>query len=187
MMLVLLLFLGFIFLVVVVVGIYVLVTYNQFVSLNERVDNGKAQIATQIESRWDAVSSLISATKRYSAHESEVLASITEKRASLGKDSSVRELEESDGQLQQVVGRLIAISEGYPELKASDVYQNTMNSIQKFEDHVRHARMIYNDVVTRFNRQVKMFPSNFVAKIFRFKEREYFEATESKEAMPSWE
>lgn len=187
MLLIVLLLLGIGFVFVVIVGIYVMVTYNNFVTLNERVDNGKAQIATQIESRWDAVSNLISATKQYAAHESKVLENITEKRAAVGQNSSVKDLEASDGQLEQVVGRLLAISESYPELKASDVYQNAMGNVEKFENHVRHARMIYNDVVTKLNRRIKMFPSNFVAKLFRFKERVYFESTEEKETMPSWD
>ena len=149
-MLFILLGLVFIFIVVILaVGIYAITVYNSFVTLRERVFNAKAQIAAQIESRWDAVSNLISATKQYAKHETDVLESITEKRASLGRDSSVEEIEENDTQLNNVVGRLIAISESYPELKASEVYQTTMESVNKFEDNVRHSRMIYNDEIGR--------------------------------------
>lgn len=180
---------GFIILIVVVlaIGFWVMSTYNSLVTVRERVENAKAQIATQIESRWDALKSLIDATKQYSKHEAEVLESVTEKRASIGRNSSVEQIENAEREFSGVLGRLIAVSESYPDLKASQVYQSTMSSINKFEDNVRNARMIYNDVVTKFNRLIKMFPSSIVAGIFKFEEKPYFEATETKKDMPSWE
>jgi len=184
------LFLGLIIIILIILVIFIIWTisiYNSFITLRERVANAKAQIAAQIESRWDAVSNLISATKQYAKHESEVLENITEKRASLGRDSSMEEIEENDTQLNNVVGRLIAISESYPDLKASEVYQTSMKSVNKFEDNVRHSRMIYNDVVTRFNRRLKQFPTNIIGNMFNFKEQTYFEQTEAKAEMPSWE
>src|SRR5690625_3629343 len=126
------------------------------VTLGERVTNGQAQIATQVESRCDAVEILTSATKNYSQHEAKTLEDVTAKRINVGQNSSIDEIEKGEAQLNSVLGRLIAISENYPDLKASEVYQSTMQSINKFEEHVRSARMIYNDVVTRFNRQTKV-------------------------------
>lgn len=178
----------FVFIVIVLgLGIYGVTVYNKFVTLRERVFNAKAQIAAQIESRWDAVSNLISATKQYAKHETDVLESITEKRASLGRDSSINEIEENDAQLGNVVGRLIAISESYPELKASEVYQTAMENVNEFENKVRHSRMIYNDVVTKFNRMLRQFPTNFIGGLFRFEVQPYFEQTETKTEMPSWD
>lgn len=180
---------GFIILIglVLLIGFWVMSTYNSLVTVRERVENAKAQIATQIESRWDALKSLIDATKQYSKHEAEVLESVTEKRASIGRNSSVEQIENAEREFSGVLGRLIAVSESYPDLKASQVYQSTMGSINKFEDNVRNARMIYNDVVTKFNRLIKMFPSSIVAGLFKFEEKPYFEATETKKDMPSWE
>src|SRR5699024_2944595 len=182
-----LLVIGFIFLAVIGVAVYGILTYNSFVTLRERVFNGKAQIAAQIESRWDAITNLISATKQYEAHEAGVLENITAQRSSLGRDSSMDEIEENDAQLNNVVGRLIAISEAYPELKASEVYKSTMESVNKFEDNVRHSRMIYNDVVTQFNRKLRQFPTNIIAGIFKFEAQPYFEQTEQKGEMPTWD
>src|SRR5690625_621169 len=179
-------FLVIIIVMVVFVG-WTISVYNSFITLRERVSNAKAQIAAQIESRWDAVTNLISATKQYAKHETELLENITEKRASLGRDSSMEEIEDNDAQLNNVVGRLIAISENYPDLKASEVYKQSMESVNKFEDNVRHSRMIYNDVVTRFNRKLKQFPTNMIGGMFNFKEQSYFEQTEAKAEMPSWE
>jgi len=95
-------------------------------------------------------------------------------------------MEKGEAQLNSVLGRLIAISENYPDLKASEVYQSTMQSINKYEEHVRSSRMIYNDVVTKFNRQIKLFPSSIIAKIFNFTKREYFQGTDTKQEMPKW-
>lgn len=173
--------------ILVVLGFWVMSTYNSLITLRERVDNAKAQIATQIESRWDALKSLIEATKQYSKHEAEVLESVTEKRASIGKNSSISQMENAEQEFNGVLGRLIAVSESYPDLKASGVYQSTMASVNKYEDNVRNSRMIYNDVVTRFNRAIKMFPGSIVAGIFKFVASDYFEGTETKQDMPSWE
>lgn len=173
--------------IIAILAFWVMGVYNSLVTLRERVDNAKAQIVTQIESRWDAVKSLIEATRKYSAHEAEVLESVTASRASIGRGSPIKDLEQSEAQFEGVLGRLIAVSENYPDLKASSIYQDTMASINKYEDNVRNARMIYNDVVTRFNRAIKVFPSNLIAGMFNFTQREYFEGTESKQEMPSWE
>lgn len=186
MIIITLLIIGFLFVLILGVAGLGIYFYNSFVTLRERVFNGKAQIAAQIESRWDAVSNLISATKQYEKHEADVLENITEKRASLGRDSSMEDIENNDAELNNVVGRLIAISESYPELKASEVYQTTMESVNKYEDNVRHSRMIYNDVVTQFNRRLKQFPTNIIGSMFRFEEQPYFEQTESKSEMPTW-
>ncbi len=179
---------GIIIAIIIIGGLAWLISiYNSLVTTRERVDNAKAQISTQIESRWDAVRSLIDATKHYSKHEAEVLENVTKQRVSMGKNSSIKDIEKSEAELNNVLGRIIAVSESYPDLKASKVYENTMNSINKFEDHVRNARMIYNDTVTMFNRKIKMFPSSIIAGMFNFESREYFEGTANKQDMPSWE
>src|SRR5699024_5174023 len=115
--------------------------------LGERVTNARAQIATQIESRWDAVKTLIDATKSYAKYEVDTLDSIVKKRISMGSNSPVDKMEKDDTQFEEVVSKLIAISENYQDLKASDVYKSTMKSINKFEINVRRFRMIYNDFV----------------------------------------
>lgn len=174
------------FAIIIGMGIWIVSVYNSFVTLRERVFNARAQIATQIESRWDAISNLISATKQYAQHEAEVLENVTLSRTTLGRDSTVEQLEQDETQLNNVLGRLIAVSESYPELKASSVYQQAMEGVNKFEDHVRHSRMIYNDVVTRFNRRLKQFPTNIIGGMFNFKEKSYFEETQTKTEMPTW-
>jgi len=181
------LFIVVIFIVLILFGLYLVKMYNNLITLGERVNNGKAQIATQIESRYDAVKNLIDATKQYSKHESETLEKVVSQRVNINQNSSMKFIEEQNDQLNNVVGRLIAISESYPELKASSVYQTTMENVDKYENNVRHSRMIYNDTVTRFNRALLVFPTNILAKFFGFVSKEYFESTETKQEMPSWD
>lgn len=173
--------------ILLLVIIWAIATYNGFVHLIERVDNAKSQIAIQIESRWDAIKSLIDATKQYSKHEAETLQNVTAQRTSITGNSSVEEMEASEAQLGQVVGRLLAVSEAYPDLKASNVYQTSMEKIDKYEENVRHSRMIYNDTVTSYNRKIRAFPASLLANMFGFETESYFEGTESKQDMPSWE
>lgn len=177
----------YIILPLLLIGAWAVSAYNGFVGLRERVNNSRAQIATQLESRWDALKSLIDATKQYSKHEAELLENITQARASIGQGSSVNELEESATSFNNVLGRLIAVAESYPDLKASTIYQSAMSSINDYENKVRQSRMIYNDTVTMYNRKTKTFPSNILAGMFNFNPESYFEATESKTDMPSWE
>lgn len=161
-------------------------TYNNFVSLSERVDNAKAQIATQIESRWEAVKSLIDATKNYSKHEAELLGEVTLSRTSLGREASVADIERDSTQLDNLLSRLIAVSENYPDLKASQVYETTMEKIDKHENNVRQSRMIYNDTVTKYNRYLKVFPSSILGKLMGFSPKDYFQGSQDKDQMPSW-
>lgn len=176
-----------IIIVLVLIAIWAIGAYNKFINLRERVYNSRAQIATQLESRWDALKSLIQATKQYAKHEAEVLENVTASRSAIGQNSSVNELEENATKFNNVLGRLIAVAESYPDLKASGVYQSAMNSVNEYENKVRQSRMIYNDTVTMYNRRTKTFPSNIIAGMFNFTPEAYFEVTESKTDMPTWE
>src|SRR5699024_10148844 len=146
----------------------------------------RAQIATQIESRWDAVKTLIDATKSYAKYEVDTLDSIVKKRISMGSNSPVDKMEKDDTKFEEVVSKLIAISENYPDLKASDVYKSNMITLNKLYSIVLGSSMIYNDVVTKYNRIVQIFPSNIIANMFHFTEKEYFQGTKSKQNMPEW-
>lgn len=173
--------------ILVVIGIWVIATYNRLVVLRERVKNAVGQIAAQIESRWDAISSLIQSTKKYSAHEAQVLEELTKMRSGIDKDSSVQDIENDMSRFQELMNKINVVVEAYPDLKASNVYQTAMGSIDKYENNVRQSRMIYNDIVTKFNSSIMVFPSSIVASLFSFKEKDYFENTESKKDMPSWD
>lgn len=176
-----------ILLILVLTVFYVISIYNNLINIKELVGNAKAQIATQIESRWDALTSLISATKQYSTHESETLINITKNRQPVNSASSTQELNQAELSYQGSLSRLMAVAESYPDLKASNLYRETMTSINKYEDNVRLSRMTFNDTVTKLNRLIKIFPSNIIAKMFGFNQEVYLELSENKKEMPTWE
>lgn len=175
-----------ILIIAAIVILFFISTYNSLIRSREMIYNSKGQIAAQIESRWDALTNLISATGKYTEYEKEVLENITRERTSASRETSVKEIEKDDARFEKALGHINVVAENYPELKASDVYQNTMTNVSQFEDNVRHARMIYNDTVTKHNRNVQSFPTNLLAGLMGFSTEEYFSQTETKNEMPQW-
>lgn len=173
--------------ILVVIGLWVINSYNRLIRLRELVKNSMGQIAANVESRWDAIKSLIDATKKYSEHESETLKSIVDGRSGVNSGSTVKDIEQDQNMFSQVLSRLAVVVEAYPNLKADSVYLNTMNKIDSYEQDVKNSRMVYNDVVTKFNRALLVFPTVLIGRILGFTEYEYFKNTESKENPPSWE
>ncbi|SEO44027.1 LemA protein [Amphibacillus marinus] len=170
----------------VVIVLWAISTYNQLISAREFVRNSMGQIAAQIESRWDALQNMIEGTKQYAEYEAKTLESITEQRTSLGQTAAVAEVAKDDELFNQAMGRLLAIAESYPDLKASSVYQETLKNVDRYEQQVRQSRMIFNDTVTKYNRVIQSVPSNIIASLFNFTTEAYFENTATKTDMPSW-
>lgn len=173
------------FLIVAVAG-WAIVTYNRFVVLRENVRNAMGQIATQIESRWDALTSVIAAAKQYAAHEADTLLAVTKDRAPLRPTSAPADVVADEEAFGTMLGRFNALAEAYPQLRASETYQSAMEEVTRFEDNVRHSRMFYNDSVTKLNRYRGQFPAMIVGALFGFATAPYFENTSTKSEMPSW-
>lgn len=176
--------------ILLIIGVLVIFwgisVYNRLISSREFVRNSMGNIATQVESRWDALKNLIDATKQYAAHEAETLTGITEMRSPVNRSSDPSEIEKDDALFEQAMGRINVVVENYPNLKADQVFMSTMNNVDKYENNVRQARMVFNDTVLKYNRLVQQFPSSIVAGIFGFSTKEYFQQTESKAEMPQW-
>ncbi len=172
--------------IILVIALFMVKTYNSLVSQKEMVKNAMGQIAANIESRWDALSNLIEATKKYSDHEADVLMDITKSRSEVTSSDSVREVNKDDELFTRAMSQVRLVVENYPDLKASGVYQTTMTSVNDYENKVRMSRQIFNDTVTKYNRILKVFPNNLVAGMFGFTEEEYFKNTAGKESMPGW-
>ena len=167
--------------------LYLISSYNKLVKLREMVKNSMGQIAANIESRWDALRSLIDATKKYSAHEAETLENVIKARGGVNSSSSVKEIEQDNNMFTQALSKLAVVVEAYPELKANTLYLNTMDKIDSYEQDVKNSRMIYNDTVTRFNRSMLVFPVVLIARMMGFTEYEYFKNTQTKQDPPSWD
>ncbi|WP_262123119.1 LemA family protein [Anaerococcus sp. Marseille-Q5996] len=178
---------GYIILIIVVLIVLAIVgVYNSLVRKNEMVANAMNQIGTQLQSRWDALNNLIDATKDYAKYESETLDKITKNRTGVNKNSSPADVSREENEFKSALNQFYAVAENYPDLKSSQVYKSTMDSINKYEDNVRHSRMIYNDTVTSFNRYIKSFPQNLFAGMFGYGEKDYFKNEEVSNQAPKW-
>lgn len=172
--------------IIVILVVWGIGAYNNFVRSKEMVSNAMAQIATQVESRWDALTNLISATKQYQTHEHDTLTKIVESRSNVSRNSSVSDVEKDDAAFNRALRSIDVVVEQYPNLKASDVYQSTMNSVNTYENNVRQSRMVFNDTVTKYNRLIKTFPNSVIAGFTGFTPEEYFESSAEKAEMPQW-
>lgn len=163
--------------VAVVVFGYFISTQRSLVGLDEMCKNALSQIEVQLNSRWDALLALAKAASQYAKHESETLIEVIQQRRGEQVNTPTA-VNEQTGALNQVMGRLIAIGEAYPELKAAGLYSEVMDGVKEYEEHVRMARMIYNDTATKMNRMVRQWPSSFVASMLHFDVKEYLKVDE---------
>ena len=170
--------------VVVLALIYVAWTYNQLVSLSKRGDAAWSDIDVQLKRRWDLVPALVETVKGYARHESSTLESVVEARSQATRADSLSQRGESEKGLSAAVGRLFAVAEAYPELKASRNFQELQKSLVDIENNVQYARRYYNAVVRDLNTLVQSFPSNLVASAMGFGERAYFQLDEAERAAP---
>ena len=154
-------------------------------TLDENINNAMSQIGVQLSSRWDALGALLNLTKSYAEHEYKTLSETIKARRPISAGSSAEDAAEQDNLLVQAMGRIMAVAEQYPNLKADQSFQKTMDSVNLYEGMVRQSRLIYNDIVTKLNRRIRMFPTNLVAGMLGFSKREYLEAQEDKTDMPS--
>ncbi|HMG43622.1 MAG TPA: LemA family protein [Acidimicrobiales bacterium] len=161
---------------VVLIGGYVLVTYNGLVSLRNRIENAWAQIDVQLKRRYDLIPNLVETVKGYASHEKETLERvITARNAGMGA-SGVQEQAQAENMLSGALKSLFALSEAYPDLKANTNFLQLQEELTGTEGRIAYARQFYNDTVYRYNTKIQSFPSNILANSFKFAEREYFQA-----------
>ena len=162
-----------------IVFLYFFSTQRTLVKLDEMCRNAMSQISVQLNSRWDAVMDLAKTAMRYAQHESETLVkTISERRMS--NVTNAQQVGEQQNAINDIMGRLMVVSERYPELKANDLFEKVQNGTIQYEENVRMSRMVYNDCVTKINRMVRQWPSSFVANMLGFSEREYLEVDDPK-------
>ncbi len=173
-------------------GVVLAVSIMWFVStqrtlalLDENINNAMSQIGVQLSSRWDALSALLDLTKGYAEHEYKTLSQTIKARRSITVDNFAQEAAAQDNIISQAMGRIMAVAEQYPTLKADAGYQKAMDGVNQYEGMVRQSRLIYNDSVTKLNRQIRMFPTSMVAGMLGFGKRDYLEAQGDKADMPN--
>lgn len=159
-------------LVVVLLGIAIWI-YNRLIRSRNRVNEAWAGIDVQLQKRAELVPNLVQTVKGYAAHESSVFEEVAQIRKSGTKSVDARALEETA--LSRSLGRLFALAEDYPDLKANEGFQQLHNSLIDIENHLQFARRYYNGAVRDNNNVVESFPSNIIAGAFNFKLAEFFE------------
>lgn len=170
---------------VIVFIIAVTIVYqNKFVTLHERVKNSWSQIDVQLQKRIDLIPNLVETVKGYAAHEKETLDAVISARNRYIKTSDIDEKIKINGEVSGLLGRLMAVSESYPDLKANVNFLDLQKQLKDIEDKIGYARQFYNDTVTAYNQAIKMIPGNIFAGIFRFTEEKLFIADEGAKEAP---
>lgn len=182
--------------VVAVVAIFFYATYNGFIGKEEGVNAAWSNVETQYQRRSDLIPNLVNTVKGYAAHESQTLASVTEARAratsinlSAGELTPERlaQFQQAQAEVRTALGRLIAVAESYPDLKANQNFIELQSQLEGTENRIAVARKDFNDAARKYNVAVRRFPSNLVAALFGFDQKPYFEAAEGTETAPQVE
>ncbi|ALC90836.1 LemA family protein [Bacillus sp. FJAT-18017] len=170
--------------IIVVLGIMLASSYNEFVNAEENVDQSYAQIENQLQRRLDLIPNLVNTVKGYAAHEKETIQAISDARARLAGARSPEEEATANAELSGALSRLLVVVENYPNLKADAQFRQLMDELAGTENRIAVARKDYNDVVAVYNKKVKQFPGAFVAGITGFDEKEYFRADPRSQEAP---
>ena len=164
--------------VLLIIVLSILSTYNGLVRLRNRVRQAESGIDVYLNQRFDLIPNLVECVKAYSKHENEVLEKIVKLRSEY-KQSSDKDFKQAE-MLNREFNKIIAVAEGYPELKASEQYLNLQKNLEKIESQLQAARRIYNMEVTTYNTKIETVPTNIVANIFGFEKASLFQIEEYK-------
>ena len=168
--------------VIVALVLLVISLYNRFVQLRNRIDNAWAQVDVQLRRRYDLIPNLVEAVKGYAAHERETFERVTEARAAGVAAQTVEEQARAENMLTQALRQLFAVAEAYPELRATENFQQLQNELTQTEGQIATARQIYNDVVLMYNNAIQTFPGVIFAGMFGFTQRQMLEIEEASRA-----
>lgn len=149
--------------------------YNSFIQLINRTNEAWADINVQLKRRYDLIPNLVDIVKGYAKHEKLVLEEVTDARVKAMNAQSVHDKEIADNNVSAVLGRLLAIAENYPQLRASDNFSKLQDELTNTENIIASARRFYNGNVRDLNTKIESFPNNILAKLFNFQKRDFFQ------------
>jgi len=172
------------FAILALVVIMLIYYFNRLVLLSQRIKNSLSQIDVQLKKRSDLVPNLMETVKGYVKHEKSVMDSVTEARKALMGAGDIVHKMKAGNALESAIGRLFAIAENYPQLKANEGFVQLQQELSAIEDKIAYARQYYNDSILSYNTACTTFPGLIFAKIFGKKEQEYIEIPESERAVP---
>jgi len=173
---------------IAVIILWAILTFNNFIKRKNQVDEAWSGIDVQLKRRADLIPNMLETVKGYMSHEKDTLDAVTRARAAIhgAGDASPQERSKLEGILSGALGKLIAVAENYPDLKANTTFLEFQGALQSVEDEIQMSRRYYNGAVRNLNVAVESFPSNLVANMFSFVKKEYFELeNEADRAVPN--
>jgi len=182
--------------ILAIIALWVANVYNGFVAAEEDVESAWAQVENQYQRRSDLVPNLVATVKGYAAHEQETLEGVVEARAKATQitidptnatPEQLAAFQAAQGELSQALGRLLAVAENYPDLKANENFRDLQSQLEGTENRIAVARQLFNESARKFNTDIRRFPKNIVASICGFEKKPYFEAEEGANKAPKVE
>src|SRR6266498_1996347 len=170
--------------IVVVLALVLVAMYNRLVRLRNRAENAWAQVDVQLRRRYDLIPNLVEAVKGYAAHERQTFDEVTTARTAAQQAQGVEQQAQAENALTAAIGRLFAVAEAYPELRATENFQQLQSQLEDTEDKIRVARQVYNDTVLTYENARQTVPTNLVAGWFNFKSKPFFEIEEPAREAP---
>ena len=168
----------------VLIGLFVFLTYNGLIRKRNAVDNSWAQIEAALQRRHDLIPNLVESVKGYAKHEQDTFTKVTEARSAATSAKTPEAASAAEGILGSMLGRLMVVAEAYPELKATENFQQLQNQLSETENQIQITRRVYNDTVQTYNTGIQIFPASIIANQFNFTAREFFDADPASEAAP---
>jgi len=172
---------------VVILLLWLVAAYNGLVGARNRVDNSWSQVEVQLKRRYDLIPNLVETVKGYAAHEQETFERVIQARNAAQAAGTPAEQAEAENFLTGALRQLFALAEAYPQLRASENFQQLQAELSETENKIAVSRQIYNDTVLTFNNKVQQVPTNVVASLFGFAAREFFDAGDEAAQAPSVE
>ena len=163
---------------VLLVAILLVTLYNRLVRLRNRAENAWAQVDVQLRRRYDLIPNLVETVKGYASHERATFEEVTKARTAAQQAQTVQEQAKAENMLTQAIGRLFAVAEQYPELRATENFQQLQTQLEETEGKIAVSRQVYNDAVLTYDTALETVPTNIVGNMFSFQAREYFEVEE---------
>ena len=164
--------------IALLVAVLLVVLYNRLVRLRNRAENAWAQVDVQLRRRYDLIPNLVETVKGYASHERTTFEEVTKARTAAQQAQTVQEQAKAENILTEAIGRLFAVAERYPELRATENFQQLQTQLEETEGKIAVSRQVYNDAVLTYDTALETVPTNIVGNMFSFQVREYFEVEE---------
>ena len=170
--------------IIVLLLLWLVAMFNKLVRLRNRAENAWAQVDVQLRKRYDLIPNLVETVKGYAAHERGTFEAVTNARTAAQQAQGVAQQAEAENMLTAAIGRLFAVAEAYPQLRATENFQQLQAQLSDVEQNIAVSRQVYNDTVLSYDNALETVPTNVIAGIFHFNPREYFQTEDATRAAP---